>query len=135
MNGYLLATAIAAASVIGAATLTSAATVANAQTAQTQSTQTQGTSLGVPNAPDPALAQPNLTQPNLSTNGPAGTAVQTKTTKLLYSNGAELQTSRRFKKSQSYTSGNGALTARTHVEVTGPATTVQTPSTQQEIPQ
>ena len=89
----------------------------------------------VPNAPQPGLAQPNLTQPNLATNGPAGTAVQTQTTRNLYRNGAEVDSSRVFKKSQSYSSGNGALSARTHIETTGSVTTVKPPSPSQEIPQ
>jgi len=41
-------------------------------------------------------------------------------------NGAQTDTSQSFNKTQSYSSGNGALTAHTHIETTGPATTTDT---------
>ena len=40
----------------------------------------------------------------------------------------QTDTTQSFDKSQSYTSGNGALTAHTHIETTGPTTTTTRPT-------
>jgi hypothetical protein len=69
----------------------------------------------------------NSTQPNLSTNGPAGTYDATKTRRTIDSNGAATDTTQTFDKSQTYTGGNGALSAKTSIETTG-ATTTTLPS-------
>jgi hypothetical protein len=70
----------------------------------------------------------NSPSQNLSTNGPAGTYDSTTTQTTVAPNGRQTDTTQNFDKSQSYTSGNGALTARTHIETSGPTTTTTTTS-------
>lgn len=65
----------------------------------------------------------NSPSENQSTNGPAGTYGMTTTQTTTAPNGVQSNTTQRFDKSQSYTSGNGALSAHTHIETTGAATT------------
>ncbi|HXQ52170.1 MAG TPA: hypothetical protein VN802_13830 [Stellaceae bacterium] len=69
----------------------------------------------------------NSTQPNLSTNGPAGTYDMTKTRRTIDSSGVTTDTTQTFDKSQTYTGGNGALSAKTSIETSG-ATTTTLPS-------
>jgi hypothetical protein len=82
-----------------------------------------------------ALAQtipapaPTAPQQNLSTNGPSGTYARTKTVKTLDAAGTVRSTTQSFDKSQSYTDGNGQLSAKTSIKSTGPATTVTTSGT------
>jgi hypothetical protein len=125
MDGYLLHPTIAVLALAGSLALAGTIAAADAQSS----------SPSTPIAPAPDAGQPNLTRPNGSTNGPAGTAVQTRTSRSLYSNGAEVDTSQDFQKTQSYSSGGGALSAHTHIQSTGPVTTVKPPSSSQEIPQ
>ena len=68
----------------------------------------------------------NSPSPNQSTNGPAGTYDMTTTQKHIAPDGTETEATPRFDKSQSYTSGNGALSAHTHIETMGPATETNT---------
>ena len=65
----------------------------------------------------------NSTQPTMSTTGPAGTYDMTKTRRTIDSTGAETDTTETFSKSQTYTSGDGELSARSHIRTTGPTTT------------
>lgn len=74
-------------------------------------------------AQSPSFDATNSTQPNLSTNGPAGTYDMTKTKRVIEGGGAETDTIESFHKSQSYTSGDGTLSARTNIETLGPAMT------------
>jgi hypothetical protein len=71
-------------------------------------------------APPDAANSPSQNQ---STNGPAGTYDATTTQTTIAPNGVQSSTTQNFDKSQSYTSGNGVLSAHTHIETTGPATT------------
>jgi hypothetical protein len=73
-----------------------------------------------------ALAQSNAPEPTRATNGPAGSVEAARAGIAVDSNGAATGMSETFKKSQSYTDGNGLLTARTHIETTGPVTTTIT---------
>lgn len=77
-------------------------------------------------AQSPAVDATNSPSQNQSTNGPAGTYDMTTTRTTVAPNGAQTDTTERFDKTQSYTSGNGALTAHTHIETTGPTTTTNT---------
>jgi hypothetical protein len=77
-------------------------------------------------AQSPAVDATNSPSQNQSTNGPAGTYDMTTTRTTVARDGAPTDTTERFDKTQSYTSGNGALTARTHIETTGLATTTDT---------
>jgi hypothetical protein len=77
-------------------------------------------------AQSPAVDATNSPSQNQSTNGPAGTYDRTTTRATIAPDGAQTDTSESFDKTQSYTSGNGALTAHTHIETTGPATTTNT---------
>lgn len=77
-------------------------------------------------AQNPTVGATNSPSQNQSTNGPAGTYDTTTTRTTVGPNGAQTDTTERFDKTQSYTSGNGALTAHTHIETTGPATTTDT---------
>ncbi len=70
-----------------------------------------------------AIDATNSPSQNRSTNGPAGTYDKTTTQSTVAPNGGQTDTTQSFDKSQSYTSGNGALTAHTHIETTGPTTT------------
>ena len=65
----------------------------------------------------------NSTQPNLSTNGPAGTYDMTKTRRTIDSSGVATDTTETFDKSQTYTGGDGELSAKTSIQTTGPTTT------------
>ena len=77
-------------------------------------------------AQSPPVDATNSPSQNQSTNGPAGTYDKTTTRTTTAPNGAQTDTTESFDKTQSYTSGNGALTAHTHIETTGPATTTDT---------
>ena len=70
-----------------------------------------------------AVDATNSPSQNQSTNGPAGTYDMTTTQTTVAPNGGQTDSTQSFDKSQSYTSGNGALTAHTHIETTGPTTT------------
>jgi hypothetical protein len=73
----------------------------------------------------------NSTQPNMSTNGPAGTYSSQKVQQSVDGNGQISKTTQSFSKSQTYSSGNGALTAHTIIHTSGPTTTTTpTPVTQ-----
>jgi hypothetical protein len=79
----------------------------------------------------------NSTQPTMSTAGPAGTYDMTKTRRTIDSTGAETDTTESFSKSQTYSSGDGELSAKSHIRTTGPTTTIlpppgPSPSTSQE---
>ena len=77
-------------------------------------------------AQSPAVDATNSPSQNQSTNGPAGTYDMTTTRTTVAPNGVQTDTSKSFDKTQSYTSGNGALSAHTHIETTGPTTTTDT---------
>ena len=78
-------------------------------------------------AQSPAVDATNSPSQNQSSNGPAGTYEHMTTTRTTVArDGARTDTTERFDKTQSYTGGNGALTARPHIETTGPATTTDT---------
>jgi hypothetical protein len=77
-------------------------------------------------AQSPAVDATNSPSQNQSTNGPAGTYDATTTRAVVAPNGAQTDTTESFDKTQSYTSGNGALTAHTHIDTAGPATTTST---------
>ncbi len=78
---------------------------------------------GVALAQQAAVDATTTPSQNQSTNGPAGTYGMTTTQTTVAPNGGQTDTTQSFDKSQSYTSGNGALTAHTHIETTGPTTT------------
>lgn len=71
-------------------------------------------------AQSPDFNATNSTQPTMSTNGPAGTYDRTKTEQTIDGNGTATHTSESFDKSQTYTSQDGDLSARTHISTTGP---------------
>ena len=83
-------------------------------------------------APGAALAQgaavdaQNSPSQNQSTSGPAGTYDMTTRQTTVAPNGERTDTTQSFDKTQSYTSGNGVLSAHTHIETTGPTTTTPT---------
>ncbi len=66
----------------------------------------------------------NSVQPNMSTNGPAGTYVIHKEQSSVDANGNATVTKQSFTKSQTYSSGNGALKAHTVIQTSGPTTTL-----------
>jgi hypothetical protein len=70
-----------------------------------------------------ALAQTQAPEPTRSTNGPAGTVETAHAGIAVDNTGAATGTSGTFKKTQSYTSGNGQLSAETKIQTTGPTTT------------
>lgn len=72
-----------------------------------------------------ALAQTTAPQPTRATNGPAGTVERAHAGIVVDSTGAAKGTSDTFKKTQSYTSGDGQLSARTKIQTTGPTTTIE----------
>ena len=78
-------------------------------------------------AQSPSFDATNSTQPNMSTNGPAGTYDTITTRRTIDSSGAISNTTESFDKSQTYTSGDGALSAKTSIQTTGPATTITMP--------
>ncbi len=65
----------------------------------------------------------NSAQPTMSTNGPAGTIVVKKVQTTRDAGGQDTVTTESFAKSQSYSSGDGALKAHTIIHTTGPVTT------------
>jgi hypothetical protein len=73
-----------------------------------------------------ALAQTAAPEPNRLTNGPAGSVDASHAGIVVAPSGTATSTTETFKKTQSYTSGNGLLTAKTHIETTGPVTTTLT---------
>jgi hypothetical protein len=72
-----------------------------------------------------AFAQTAAPEPNRSTNGPAGTVETAHTGIAVDPSGAATGTSDTFKKTQSYTSGDGQLSAKTNIHPTGPATPIE----------
>jgi hypothetical protein len=72
-----------------------------------------------------ALAQTNAPKPTRSTNGPAGTVETAHAGVVVDNAGVTTGTSDTFKKTQSYTSGDGLLTAKTKIQTTGPTTTTE----------
>lgn len=66
----------------------------------------------------------NLPQPDYSINGPAGTATRQTTRQTNYPNGAQVDTTKKFEKTQSYGNSNGMLSARTKIKTQGPVTTI-----------
>ena len=66
----------------------------------------------------------NSAQPTMSTNGPAGTIVVKKVKTTRDAGGQDTQTTESFAKTQSYSSGGGALTAHTVIHTSGPVTTM-----------
>jgi len=119
--------------------------VSHTGSAPRTSRRSQGTlclvvALGAMTVSAPVFAQASadpqkLVQPNFSTNGPPGTYKKNQTRRTLYANGVEVQTTRSFQKSQSYSSGNGELSATTSIKGSGPTTSVSVPvqNPQQEI--
>lgn len=77
-------------------------------------------------AQTPPFDATNSTQPTASTNGPAGTYDTTKTTRTKDATGVETNTIETFNKNQTYTSGNGELSAGTSIK-SGTTTTVTAP--------
>ena len=80
-------------------------------------------SAGVALAQGAPVDATNSPSQNRSTNGPAGTYDMTTTVTTVAPDGGQTDTTQSFDKSQSYTSGNGALTAHTHIETPGIETT------------
>jgi hypothetical protein len=78
-------------------------------------------------AQSPALDATNSTEPTMSTTGPAETYDMTKTRRTMDARGVETDTTETFDKSQTYSSGDGQLSAKTSVKTTG-STTVTTPA-------
>jgi hypothetical protein len=78
-------------------------------------------------AQSPSFDATNSTQPTLSTNGPAGTYDATKTEKAIDARGVETDKTQTFDKSQTYTSGNGELSAKTSIGTTSTTTTTAPP--------
>jgi hypothetical protein len=70
-----------------------------------------------------ALAQTNAPELTRSTNGPAGTVEAAHAAIVVDNTGTATGTSDTFKKTPSYTSGNGQLSAKTKIQTTGPTTT------------
>jgi hypothetical protein len=69
-----------------------------------------------------AFARTPAPEPTRAANGPAGMVEQAHSGIIVDGTGAVTGT---FKKSQSYTSGDGQLSARTKIQTTGPATTTE----------
>jgi hypothetical protein len=67
----------------------------------------------------------NSIQPIMSTTGPAGTYDMTKTRRTIDSRGTETDTTETFSKSQTYTGGDGELSARTSIRTAGSTTTTE----------
>lgn len=67
-----------------------------------------------------------VTQPAVPAAAPTQSYSETHSERVIDSNGVETNKTEHLEKSQSITSGNGALSAQTHVE-TGGATTVVVP--------
>jgi hypothetical protein len=61
-------------------------------------------------------------EPTRATNGPAGTVERAHTGIVVDGAGVATGTSDTFKKTQTYTSGDGQLSAKTKIETTGPVT-------------
>jgi hypothetical protein len=86
-------------------------------------------SAGAAAAQSPHVDATNSPSQNQSTNGPAGTYDMSTTQTTLAPNGVKSETTQSFDKSQSYTSGDGALSAHTHIDTAGPTTTTTIPLT------
>ena len=87
-------------------------------------------SVGSAAAQSAPLDASNSTQPNMSTNGPAGTYVTQKVQRTVDGSGYATVTKQSFAKSQTYSSGDGALKAHTAIRTSGPTTTaVPVPAT------
>jgi len=78
-------------------------------------------------AQSPSFDTTNSTQPTWSTTGPAGTYDMTKTRRTVDGKGDETSTTKTFDKSQTYTSGAGALSAKTSIGTTSATTTITAP--------
>lgn len=74
-------------------------------------------------AQNPPFTATNSTQPNMSTNGPAGTYDTKTTVQTVDASGHATESTKTFDKSQTYSSGNGALRAHTIIRSSGPTTT------------
>jgi len=72
-----------------------------------------------------AFAQTTAPEPTRAANGPAGTVERAHTGIAVDSTGAAAGTRDTFKKTQSYTSGDGQLSAKTTIQTTGPTTTTE----------
>jgi hypothetical protein len=72
-----------------------------------------------------ARAQTDAPEPTRATNGPAGTVERAHAGIVVDNTGTATGTSDTFKKTQSYTSGDGQLSAKTNIQTTGPATTIE----------
>ncbi len=70
-----------------------------------------------------ALAQTPAPQPNRVTNGPAGTVETAHAGITVDGAGQATGESDTFKKTQTYTSGDGQLSAKTKMQTTGPTVT------------
>ena len=70
-----------------------------------------------------AFAQGNAPEANRSTNGPAGSVEAAHAGVVVDGTGTATGTAETFKKTQSYTNDEGLLSAKTHIETTGPVTT------------
>jgi hypothetical protein len=69
-----------------------------------------------------AVAQTNAPEPTMATNGPAGTVERAHAGTAVNGAGVATGESDTFKKTQSYGSGDGELSAHTKIQATGPAT-------------
>lgn len=78
-------------------------------------------------AQSPPFDTTNSTQPTMSTNGPAGTYDMTRTQRTIDTGGNQSDTTETFRKSQSYSDGDGALSAKTSISTTGSTTTIPAP--------
>jgi hypothetical protein len=70
----------------------------------------------------------NSTQPNGSTSGPAGTYDMSKSQKAIDGTGVETDKTETFDKSQTYSGGNGELSAKTSIKRTGSSMTTTPPA-------
>ena len=69
-----------------------------------------------------AVAQTAAPEPTRATNGPAGTVERAHAGIAVDGSRAATRTSDTFKKTQTYTNGDGQLSAKTHIQTTGPVT-------------
>jgi|HubBroStandDraft_1064217.scaffolds.fasta_scaffold650136_1 hypothetical protein len=83
---------------------------------------------GVASAQSPPFDATNSTQPNVSTSGPAGTYDMSKTQKTIDGRGGETDKTETFDKSQTYSSGDGELSAKTSIKRTDSTMTITPPA-------
>jgi hypothetical protein len=76
----------------------------------------------------PSFDATNSTQPNASTSGPTGTYDMSKTQKTTDGKGGETDKTETFDKSQTYSGGNGELSAKTSIKSTGSTMTITPPA-------